>query len=286
MKALITGGGGQLATELARATPTGWQSDVLSRSDLDISDVDAVQAAVRRLAPDLILNAAAYTAVDKAESDPETAFAVNRDGAGNLARAATAIGARLVHVSTDFVFDGRSAVPYLPTAQTCPLGVYGASKLAGEAAVLAAAPEALIVRTAWVYAPAGKNFVATMLRLMAERAEVRVVADQVGTPTSAVTLAEALWRLADKRVNGLLHFTDAGVASWYDFAQAIAEEGHAAGLLPSLPRVTPIRTEDYPTPAARPTYSVLDKTATWAALDRVGVHWRTALRQVLAMIRP
>ena len=284
MNVLITGGGGQLASELVRAAPADVRVTVLSRAQLDISDEAAVRDAAAAAGPQLIVNAAAYTAVDRAETDSDAAFAVNRDGAGNLARAAAAVGARMVHVSTDFVFDGRSAVPYLPTAATHPLGVYGASKLAGEVAVLAAAPDALIVRTAWVYAPAGKNFVTTMLRLMRERPEVRVVADQVGTPTSAATLAEALWRLADKRVSGLLHFTDAGVASWYDFAQAIAEEAHAGGLLPVLPRITPIRTEDYPTPAARPAYSVLDKSATWQALERGGVHWRTALRQALAMM--
>ena len=282
MKALVTGAGGQLATELLAAPPRGWTVEALSEVELDIRDLAAVRAAVTTSAPDVVLNAAAYTAVDKAESDSELAYAVNRDGAANLALAATQAGARFAHVSTDFVFDGAASRPYRPDDATGPLGVYGASKLAGETAVLEHAPQALILRTAWVYSPHGGNFLKTMLRLMAERGEVRVVADQVGTPTSATTLAAALWGLAVAGEIGLHHHTDAGVASWYDFAQAIGEDGHAAGLLAATPRVIPIRTEDYPTPARRPAYRVLDKTSTWEALGGPFPHWRAALREVLA----
>ena len=281
MRAIITGGGGQLATELVQSIPTGWSVSCLTRNDLDITDTDTVAAAVDRLAPDLIINAAAHTAVDRAESEADLAFAINRDGAANLARCATRRGVKLVHVSTDFVFDGHASRPYLPGDTAGPLGVYGASKHAGEIAVAQYAPNALIVRTAWVYAAHGRNFLTTMLRLMGKEEEVRVVSDQIGTPTSAKTLARALWELAQSPATGILHFTDAGVASWYDFAQAIAEESFASGVLKTMPRVTPIKATDYPTPAPRPGFSVLDKSETWALLGKPPVHWRAALREVL-----
>lgn len=281
MKALVTGEGGQLATELMAVSPDGWTVEAISEIELDIRDLAAVRAAVTRSAPDLILNAAAYTAVDRAEAEPEIAWSVNRDGAANLARAAGEAGARFAHVSTDFVFDGHASRAYRPDDAPAPLGVYGASKWAGEIAVEEAAPGSLILRTAWVYSPHGANFLKTMLRLMAERGEVRVVGDQIGTPTSAATLAEALWGLSLAGAQGVHHHTDAGVASWYDFAQAIGEDAHAAGLLESEPRVLPIRTEDYPTPARRPAFSVLDKTSTWAILGRPSPHWRSAMRVIL-----
>lgn len=281
MKALITGAGGQLASELMLTAPAGWTAEAISEADLDIRDAAAVQAAVARSAPDVVLNAAAYTAVDKAESQSEIAWAVNRDGAVNLARAAREAGARFAHVSTDFVFDGRAGRAYLPDDPTGPLGVYGASKLAGEIGVAEAAPDSLILRTAWVYSPHGGNFLKTMLRLMAERGEVRVVADQIGTPTSATTLAQTLWALTAAGASGIHHHTDAGVASWYDFAQAIGEDAHALGLLASPPRILPIATSDYPTPAARPAFSVLDKSSTWAILGGPVEHWRPTMRTVL-----
>jgi dTDP-4-dehydrorhamnose reductase len=284
LKALITGAGGQLATELLETPPSGWMVKAISEVDLDIRDLAAVRAAVRLSAPDLILNAAAYTAVDKAETDANLAFSVNRDGAAHLAEAAVEIGARFAHVSTDFVFDGHATRAYLPDDPPAPLGVYGASKLAGEIAVAARAPESLILRTAWVYSPHGGNFLKTMLRVMAARGEVRVVADQIGTPTSATTLAAALWGLALAGAKGIHHHTDAGVASWYDFAQAIAEDGHAAGRLSALPRVIPIATEDYPTPARRPAFSVLDKASTWRMLGAPAPHWRSAMRDVIARL--
>jgi dTDP-4-dehydrorhamnose reductase len=284
LKALVAGAGGQLATELVAFRPIGWTVEAISEADLDIRDAAAVAAAVARSKPDVILNAAAYTAVDRAETDADTAWAVNRDGAANLARAAASVGARMAHVSTDFVFDGEAGRAYRPDDATAPLGVYGASKLAGEIAVMEAAPNALILRTAWVYSPHGGNFLKTMLRLMRERGEVRVVADQVGTPTSAATLAEALWGLVLADAAGTHHYTDAGVASWYDFAQAIGEDAHAIGLLPAAPRVLPINTADYPTPARRPAFSVLDKTSTWKILGRPSPHWRAALRATLAQV--
>jgi dTDP-4-dehydrorhamnose reductase len=286
MKALVTGAGGQLATELLAAPPAGWSVTAISERDLDIRDAEAVQAAVRALSPDLVLNAAAYTAVDRAESESEIAFAVNRDGAAHLAEAAQRVGARMAHVSTDFVFDGQTSRAYRPDDTPSPLGVYGASKLAGEIAVAEAAPEALILRTAWVYSPHGGNFLKTMLRVMAARGEVRVVADQIGTPTSASTLAATLWGLALAGATGIHHATDAGAASWYDFAQAIGEDAHAMGRLARAPKVVPIATEDYPTPARRPAFSVLDKTSTWTILGGPPPHWRVAMREVLSRLPP
>jgi dTDP-4-dehydrorhamnose reductase len=282
MRALVTGADGQVAKAWVAAAPPTWAVTALSRSELDIGDEPAVQAAVARARPDVVLNAAAFTPVDLAESQADAAWRVNRDGAGCVARAAARLGARMAQLSTDFVFDGRSGEPYAPDAATAPLNVYGASKLAGEAAVLEAAPGALIVRTAWVYSGHGANFLTRMLGLMAQGGEVRVVCDQIGTPTSAATLAAALWRLIEREAHGVLHFTDAGVASWYDFAQAIGEEAFALGLLPGPPRVAPIATRDFGAPARRPAFSVLDKTLTWRILEAPPRHWRAALRDVLA----
>ncbi|GAO55348.1 dTDP-4-dehydrorhamnose reductase [Novosphingobium sp. MD-1] len=282
MKALIVGANGQLGRSLAANAPEGVAVVAHGSDTLDITDADAVRASVEAQRPDFLFNAAAYTAVDKAESDEAAALAVNATAVGHLAAAARAAGARFIHVSTDFVFDGRQGIPYAPDAPTAPIGAYGRTKLAGEAA---AGADALVVRTAWVYAPTGGNFVRTMLRLMAERPEVRVVADQVGTPTYAPGLAAALWTLAGQGARGIHHYTDSGAASWYDFAVAIQEEALAAGLLDRCVPVLPIATADYPTPARRPFYSVLDKTATFAALGQPAPHWRVQLRAMIEAIR-
>jgi dTDP-4-dehydrorhamnose reductase len=278
MKVLITGANGQLGRALQATAPLGVSIIAAGSAELDIGDAAAVDALLLAERPDAIFNAAAYTAVDKAESEEALATRTNAEGVANLARGAAAIGARLVHVSTDFVFNGLSGVPYLPDAPTAPLGVYGRTKRQGE---LAAGPDALIVRTAWVYGSRGGNFVRTMLRLMAERDEVRVVADQIGTPTFAASLADALWRLHAAGAKGLFHYTDSGAASWYDFAVAIQEEALAIGLLQHAVPVIPIATSDYPTPAARPHYSVLDKSATFALLGGAAPHWRVNLRKML-----
>ncbi len=278
MKALITGAGGQLGRALVATLPVDAKAITLASAALDITDRQAVDRAIAVHSPDVVINAAAYTTVDKAESEPARAMAVNGDAVGFLAEAARANGARFVHVSTDFVFDGRASQPLAPQAATNPLSTYGRTKLAGEHK---AGPEALIVRTAWVYADEGKNFAATMLRLMSERPEVRVVADQIGTPTYAPALASAIWGLDARRTMGVFHVTDSGVASWYDFAVAIYEEARAAGLLTQDVAIVPITTADYPTPAHRPAYSVLDTSTTRAALGTVAPHWRVNLRTML-----
>lgn len=283
MKALVTGANGQLGRCMAQAAPAGVEIVAAGSAQLDIRDAAAVEAFVSGARPDLIFNCAAYTAVDKAESEEDAALAVNAHGVSHLADAARRHDARLVHVSTDFVFDGCSGVPYRPDAPAGPTGAYGRTKLAGERA---AGEDALIVRTAWVYGPVGHNFVRTMLRLMAERDEVRVVADQIGTPTYAPSLASALWALAGTGARGIHHYTDSGAASWYDFAVAIQEEALAAGLLDRAAPVIPIATRDFPTPAVRPHYSVLDKGDTFALLGGAAPHWRVNLRRMMKEMIP
>lgn len=282
MRVLLAGGSGQLGRELQRCMPAGTELLALGSQELDLREAEVVMARVSAFQPQVVINAAAYIAVDRAESEPEATFAINGQGAANLAQAARTVGAYCLQVSTDFVFDGAQSRPYLPTDRPNPLGVYGASKLAGEQLALAAYPQGVaVVRTAWLYSAFGNNFVATMLRLMGERENIRVVADQVGTPTWARGLAEALWRMCRMQPKGIHHWTDAGVASWYDFAVAIQEEGLSCGLLKREIPIQPINTVDYPTPARRPSYSVLDKTGTWATLGMTPPHWRVALRRML-----
>ena len=282
MKALVTGANGQLGRALAASVPASVDLIALPSAKLDITDPAAVEAAIREHAPNLVINAAAYTKVDAAEGVPHLADRVNRAGVANLARATQQNGVRLVQVSTDFVFDGMASHAYRPDAPTAPLNIYGKTKLDGEAA---AGPAALIVRTSWLYSAYGNNFVATMLRLMRERATLRVVDDQIGTPTSAHALANTIWDLAAIDRTGLLHYSDSGVASWYDFAVAIMEEGVAIGLLDRPIEVLPIPASEYPTPAKRPHFSVLDKRDTIAAIGRVPAHWRANLRDVLKAIK-
>lgn len=288
MKALITGAGGQVGRALLERAPSHIETRALTRTELDIGDPSAVSSVVTAFRPDLIINAAAYTAVDKAETEPDLAANVNERGPGYLARAALTVpGCRLLHISTDYVFDGHASSAYKPADARNPLSVYGETKMRGEAAVLGILGDrAAVLRTAWVYAPYGKNFVLTMLRLMRERGEVRVVADQRGTPTSADSIAGALWALASRpSAAGVLHWTDAGVATWFEFAVAIAEEGRIAGLLDDAIRVTPITTAEYPTPAHRPRNSVLDCTAAITSLGVAPAPWRSNLRAMLARLQ-
>jgi len=284
VRVLIAGSGGQLGRALQATAPTSSTIVAPPEADFDITDADAVRAVVADARPDVVINAAAYTAVDRAETDEAAARRVNVNAVGTLAAATRVAGARFAHVSTDFVFDGTAHRPYPPDALPNPLGVYGRTKLDGELAAAEFHPMPLIVRTAWVYAAAGNNFVATMLRLMRDRPEIRVVADQIGTPTHVPTVARALWTLIEGDHTGIFHVTDAGVASWYDFAVAIHDEAIAIGLLRAPVTVLPVRTEDYPTPARRPAFGVLDKTATWAVTGPAH-HWRTELRDCLATIK-
>jgi dTDP-4-dehydrorhamnose reductase len=283
---LVTGKGGQVADALLKLRPASVDLQALGRDELDVSDGGAVERAVAELKPQLVINAAAYTAVDQAEREPELARRVNGEGPGHLAEAARRYGARLMHISTDFVFDGKAHAPYKPEAATAPLGIYGESKLLGEQRALAADPSALVLRTAWVYAAKGRNFVLTMLKLMGERGSVKVVNDQTGSPTWAASIAAVLWKAAAQPgFRGIHHWTDAGTVSWYDFAVAIAEEATALGLLPRKPEVLPIRTVEYPTPARRPAYSVLDRRSTEEALDLSAAPWRDNLKKMLMELK-
>ena len=283
MEALIFGGGGQLGRALAASAPDGVEPVARAHDAVDICDAEAVARAIADTRPDMVFNAAAMTAVDAQEDWPDDAMRINGEAPGLIAAACRDADVHFIHISTDFVFDGAKAAPYKPDDPVNPLSVYGKSKAAGEAAVRAANPEALIVRTAWVYAATGANFVNTMLRLMNERDELGVVADQIGTPTHAVSLAEALWSLADWGATGIHHFTDAGAASWYDFAVAIEEEASALDLIESC-LVKPIATADYPTKAVRPASSLLDKTACWA-MTGIPRHWRAELRIMLEELK-
>jgi dTDP-4-dehydrorhamnose reductase len=288
VKVLVTGGAGQLGRSLARSAPAAAQVVALDRNALDITDARALERIIDDLRPAAVLNAAAYTAVDRAESEEQRAHAVNSQAVAAMAALCAQRGIRLVHVSTDFVFDGCASRPYLPDDATSPLNVYGRSKREGEARIVGCSGlDWRIVRTAWLYDSAGHNFVTTMLRLFGERPRVTVVADQVSTPTSCAALAQCLWRATlDTGPPGILHFTDAGVASWYDFAVAIYEEARALGLLTGTVEVVPIATEQYPTAARRPAYSVLDKRATYSRLALSPTHWRANLRATLQELSP
>lgn len=285
MKALVIGGNGQLGRTLAQTVPQTVVCRSLDLPEFDIADPKAVTATIEDLQPDVIINASAYTAVDRAEAAAALAFAVNAAGPKNLALAAKKAGCRLIHVSTDYVFDGTASTPYPPGAPCRPLGVYGQSKRQGEADILAAFEAAVIIRTSWLYSRYGSNFVLTMLRLIKEREALNVVADQIGSPTWTGTLATAIWAVVEKRsLQGIYHWSDAGVASWYDFAVAIQEEALSCGLLKRQVPIAPITTLDYPTPAARPAYSVLDSTASWRDFEITPLHWRVALRRMLASL--
>lgn len=278
MKALVTGAHGQVGRALVAAAPAGWRVVALDRAQCDLASAEAIRAAIGEHRPDLLFNAGAYTAVDRAEGEEALASAINGTAIAVMREALEQTGGRLVHVSSDFVFDGCSSAAYRPDAPRRPLSAYGRSKALGEAA---AGAQALVVRTSWVHAAGGANFVHTMLRLMRERDEVRVVADQIGAPTWAAGLARTLWALALADASGIFHHRDAGVASWYDFAVAIQEEALALGLLDRAVPVVPIATSEFPTPARRPAFSLLDDTATRALLGDRPIHWRANLRRML-----
>ncbi|MBD0412886.1 dTDP-4-dehydrorhamnose reductase [Pseudoalteromonas distincta] len=296
MKILVTGKNGQLGSELQKTCPSNVELICFGSKELDISNAEQVNELLITYSPDIVINAAAYTAVDKAETDSDTAYAVNKFGAANLANTCKHINARLIHISTDFVFDGTSTMPYTASDATNPLGVYGASKLAGEQAINEIlGSQATIVRTAWVYSFFGNNFVKTMLRLMAEKEQLGIVGDQVGTPTWAAGLANMLWALVAKASSEqvlntentatILNWTDAGVASWYDFAVAIQELAIEQGLLAKSIPISAIPAASYPTPAKRPAFSVLNKAQTEEISGVKTVHWRTQLKEMLTELK-
>jgi dTDP-4-dehydrorhamnose reductase len=285
MKLMVTGASGMTGSEIVKqARLQGHACAFYSHLELDITDASAVRAAVSREKPHVVLNAAAYTAVDAAENEPETAQKVNADGAENLAAAARDNDAAIIHISTDYVFDGTARKPYAPDDPTCPINVYGHSKLDGETAVRQSCDRHVIVRTSWVYSDTGRNFVRTMLRLATERDELKVVNDQHGSPTSAPDLAGALLVAAkrvaaDDAVRGTYHFCNAGITTWHDFAMAIFELRGGA-----RPHITAIPAADFPTPAKRPAYSALDTTTFTARFGMTPRPWRIALADILGRI--
>jgi len=285
MRVLLTGAGGQLGRELQLTCPTGITLRAFDHQALDITDRNSVEAVVADLEPDVIVNTAAYTAVDRAEAESALATAVNVQGVRNLVGALSGHG-RMIHLSTDFVFGGASNRPYAPVAPPDPTSVYGTSKLEGERHVLAGANRrGVVIRTAWLYSRFGRNFVKTMLGLMATRDEIEVVADQVGSPTWAHGLANAVWAAAGlPELGGILHWTDAGVASWYDFAIAVQDEAEDLGLLDRSCVIRPIASRDYPTAAQRPAFSVLETEETCRALAIEPVHWRRQLHLMLQQL--
>jgi dTDP-4-dehydrorhamnose reductase len=286
VKVLVLGGGGQVANAVVAAASAQHEVLVRSRAQLDIGNPQALASALAETRADWVVNAAAYTAVDLAEDQATQAIAINDTAVGSLAAAAAAAGCRLLHLSTDFVFDGKSNRAYLPTDQTAPLSVYGRSKLGGERQVLAGAATGIVLRTAWVYAASGRNFVLTMLRLMREKEQVSVVSDQIGTPTWAGGIARAICGLIEVGApGGVYHWTDLGVASWYDFAVAIQDEALARGLLSRAVPVAPIPSAAYPTRALRPAFSVLNSESTRALIGVPARHWRHNLRTMLDELR-
>lgn len=282
MKILLIGKAGQVGWEILQSVPQEHNVIAFNSSELDITDKDALKNVFEHNKPEAVINAAAYTAVDKAEQEKKIAFKVNAEAVGNIASYCNQYQARFIHISTDFIFDGEQSIPYKTSDTPNPLSVYGASKLKGEELVAANINNnALIIRTAWVYSTQGNNFVKTMLRLMSERDKLNIVSDQIGSPTYAAGLANVIWKMIDSNLNGIYHWTDAGVASWYDFAVAIYEEAKQLGLLNVDVDILPIRTDKYPTPAKRPPYSVLDKQKTWNGLGINPTHWRVELRNML-----
>jgi len=315
MSILLVGSQGQVGQELVKTLPRLAQSVgplvAVGRAELDLTDLDAIAQKVANTQPKLIVNAAAYTAVDKAESEPELAHRINAEAPGVLAKAAADCGASLVHISTDYVFPGQEPSPRSETDKTGPLSVYGKTKLAGEDAIRSVLASHIILRTAWVYGVYGKgNFVKTMLRLAGERSQLSVVADQVGSPTWAKDIADAITALSThllaiapdqtsaqtsaqtpsqpltQQCAGTYHFTDSGTASWYDFAVAIFEEAKALGMPLAIETVNPITTAEYPTPAQRPPYSVMSSQKVAQLLGHEPPQWRESLRKMLQQYVP
>ncbi|MBN4075766.1 MAG: dTDP-4-dehydrorhamnose reductase [SAR86 cluster bacterium] len=280
---VLLGGFGQLGSLIQETVPAKVKLFTFNSKDFDICNLAQHQSVYKDLAPTTIINAAAYTQVDNAESEQERAFKVNAQGPAMLAEACPK-DCRIIHFSTDFVFGGLQQTAYKPEDVTAPASIYGASKLAGEETLMVLRPESTIIRTAWLYSAEGHNFVNTMLKLMAERDELSIVNDQFGTPTSARTLAEVVWRfVANRELKGIYHWTDQGEASWYDFAVEIQRQALELGLLSKKISLRAISTQEYPTPAQRPEFSVLDKTATYEAINFEGQKWQDELKKVLML---
>lgn len=287
MRVLVTGVGGQVGHELVRLAPEGVEVFGFGSDELDITDAAQVAAVFGQIRPELVINAAAYTAVDRAESEPERAYAVNRDGVSLLGQMAQCAAIPVLHISTDYVFAGNASRPYGELDATGPTGVYGASKLAGEQALAEVCERHLILRTSWVFGAHGNNFVKTMLRLGREREEVGVVADQRGGPTSAACIARTLWLIAQRYRGqgelpwGVYHYSGVPACSWYDFACEIFNQAVALGLLTRAPQVNAIGTDQYPTPARRPAWSVLNCDQIGSALAIRQDDWPAELHKVL-----
>ena len=282
MNVLITGAGGQLGRALTVLAPPEVIVRGVTHAELDIADAARVDAVLHDFKPALLVNAAAFTRVDAAEAAPTAAERANATGPAVLAAGCRRSGTWLTHVSTDYVFDGAQNRAYDPASRPNPVSVYGRTKLDGELAVTRElASRRTIVRTSWVYGAEGRNFLNTMLRRMRSRPQLGIVSDQIGSPTSVTGLARTLWALSLRRAGGLYHWCDSGVASWYDFAVAIAEEALVLGLLSAAPTITPIGSEDYPRAARRPAWSLLDKRSTERLLGVRAPHWRAALRETL-----
>lgn len=278
---ILLGAMGQLGSLIQEVAPANVELFAFNSRDFDICNLAQHESLYQELAPTCIINTAGYTQVDKAESEKEQAFAVNAEGPANIAKACPE-NCRIIHISTDFVFDGGKHSPYEPEDAASPLCTYGESKLLGENQLMALKPDSLVIRTAWLYSAHGHNFVNTMLKLMAERDELSVVNDQIGTPSSAHTLAEVLWLfVANKKLSSIYHWTDQGEASWYDFALEIQKQALELGLLNKEIPLRAIGTSDYPTPAQRPQYSVLNKDATYEAINFKGKSWQEELNAVL-----
>lgn len=287
VKVLITGAAGQVGSELVKLAPVGFEVVGYNSSELDITNAQQVQQIVAEQAPALIINAAAYTAVDKAETDVERAYAVNESGVKNLAQAALALNIPVFHISTDYVFDGTATEPYKETDPVGPTGVYGASKLAGEQALANSGIKHIILRTSWVFGAEGNNFVKTMLRLGKERDTLGLVADQHGCPTSAASIADILWQLAKKYTAenelpwGIYHFCNSPATTWYGFACAIFKQAVEAGVLDKAPRVSAINTSDYPAAARRPVWSVLNCSHITNIINDDSLLWENELKNTM-----
>ena len=277
-RALIFGASGQVGSALRQIAPSSMTVVAHDLDETDIRDRSAVDRAIADAQPGLIINCAAFTNVDGAESRADEAMEANGIAPGIIADAAQRARVRFIHLSTDYVFDGCAHTPYRTDAVVGPLGVYGATKLEGERRVLATSPDSVVVRTAWVHSGGGANFVRTAVKFLAAGKPMRVVDDQVGTPTRALHLAHALWRIAERpELRGLLHFTDAGVASWFDVAMTVLETLDSTGKLGAGATVSPIRSDQFPTAARRPLYSVLDKHDSWNAIGYLPPHWRKGI---------